>query len=257
MDLLWPNQKADLDTTELYELAERSVSSLQNPNLRPDADSPWIALNMISSLDGSATVSGLSGALGGEGDKQVFNSLRAAADFILVGSGTVRAEKYGQPKNSPEVVKRRLERGQKPAPQLAVISGRLSISKDDRFLKEASPENLPIIFTSSHAPKDKLEALSTLADIRVAGQKELDLKLVVSQLGGYEKVVLAEGGPTLNAQLVKDSLLDEVCLTIAPSLVSGTGPRILKSEIEVFEALNLKSVAVDKTGSLFLRYLRA
>ncbi len=53
---------------------------------------PWVRANMISSADGAAEVDGLSGGLSGAPDRTVFGLLRALADVILVGAGTVRAE---------------------------------------------------------------------------------------------------------------------------------------------------------------------
>lgn len=58
-------------------------------------DRPGLRLNMISSVDGAASHAGRSGALGGQGDKGVFAVLRCLADVILVGAGTMRAERYG------------------------------------------------------------------------------------------------------------------------------------------------------------------
>ncbi|MBA2471912.1 MAG: dihydrofolate reductase family protein, partial [Pseudonocardiales bacterium] len=53
---------------------------------------PSVRLNMIASLDGAATVDGLSGGLGGPADHRVFAALRELADVVLVAAGTVRAE---------------------------------------------------------------------------------------------------------------------------------------------------------------------
>ena len=61
----------------------------------PGAGVPWVRANMVMSLDGAASLLGRSGGLSGEADRQVFAMLRAITDVILVGAGTVRAEKYG------------------------------------------------------------------------------------------------------------------------------------------------------------------
>ena len=60
---------------------------------------PWLRANMISSLDGAATgPDGLTGSINGPADLRVFTTLRALADVVVVGAGTVRAEGYGQPR---------------------------------------------------------------------------------------------------------------------------------------------------------------
>jgi 5-amino-6-(5-phosphoribosylamino)uracil reductase len=56
---------------------------------------PAVRLNMIASLDGATTVSGVSGSLGGPADHALFAVLRSQADVVLVAAGTVRAERYG------------------------------------------------------------------------------------------------------------------------------------------------------------------
>ena len=54
----------------------------------------WVRANFISTLDGSASVDGKSGGLGGPGDRALFRLMRELADVIVVGAGTVRAENY-------------------------------------------------------------------------------------------------------------------------------------------------------------------
>lgn len=67
---------------------------------------PGVRLNMIASLDGAATVDGLSGGLGGPADHRVFTALRELADVVLVAAGTVRAERYGPSKVPLAIVTR-------------------------------------------------------------------------------------------------------------------------------------------------------
>src|SRR5205823_3118949 len=81
---LFPNPIDDVDVAAAYTSDER---------LR----SPWLLVNMISTVDGATAIAGKSGGLGGPADKRVFAAIRSLADFILVGAGTVRAENYGPP----------------------------------------------------------------------------------------------------------------------------------------------------------------
>ena len=64
---------------------------------------------MVATVDGATAVDGRSGGLGGPADKGVFGAIRAVADVILVGAGTVRAERYGSPRTPPG--RRRCPRG--------------------------------------------------------------------------------------------------------------------------------------------------
>ena len=73
----------------------RPARRLRRAPRRPPTGRPWVLVNMVASIDGATAVDGRSGGLGGPGDKAVFHALRAVADVILVGAGTVRAEHYG------------------------------------------------------------------------------------------------------------------------------------------------------------------
>jgi riboflavin biosynthesis pyrimidine reductase len=76
----------------------------------------------------------------------------------------------------------------------------------------------------------------------------------VAQLPG--DIVLAEGGPSLNGQLVAAGLVDELCVTIAPQLVSGSAERIAHGPAAVpAGSLELAHVLEDD-GFLFCRYVR-
>src|SRR5215213_629273 len=66
------------------------------PDVRP-TDRAFVRLNMISSVDGGTAVEGVSGGLGNRDDHAVFAALRAHADGVVVGLGTVVAEHYKVP----------------------------------------------------------------------------------------------------------------------------------------------------------------
>src|SRR5450755_3471046 len=63
---------------------------------------PYTLVNFVASADGRATFGGRSGKLGDEGDRAVFHALREQADAILVGTGTLRAERYGRLVSDPD-----------------------------------------------------------------------------------------------------------------------------------------------------------
>jgi riboflavin biosynthesis pyrimidine reductase len=200
------------------------------------AGRPAVRLNMISSVDGSTAVDGLSGGLGGPADHRVFSALRALADVVLVAAGTVRAETYG-PANLP----------------IAVVSGSLRLDWDTPFFTSAT--HRPLIVTHRRAPAADVMRASKVADVVVAGESEVDLARAVTQLGerGFGHV-LAEGGPSLNGALAAAGVLDELCLTLAPRLVSGDAKRILTGPaLAPPPGLTLRSLC-EEDGYLFLRY---
>jgi len=204
---------------------------------RPVAEGrPGVRLNMISSVDGATALDGLSGNLGGPGDKRVFAALRSLADVVLVAAGTVRAEHYG-PSTIP----------------IAVVTRSANLDWQSPFFSDA--KSRPIVLTVDDAPKDNLEHAAEVADIVRAGTGSVDLGRAVAELGarGFGHV-LAEGGPTLNGQLASAGLLDELCLTLSPNLVAGDAKRLLAAPpLPAPMQLSLRSLLEDESY-LFLRY---
>ena len=197
---------------------------------------PVVRLNMISSVDGSTAVDGLSGGIGGPADRKVFAALRSLADVVLVAAGTVRAETYG-PAQLP----------------IAVVSGSLRLDWDTPFFTAAT--HRPIVITHRRAPGDEALRASKVADVLVSGEREVDLAGAVDRLGerGFRHV-LAEGGPSLNGALAAAGILDELCLTLAPRLASGSAKRILRGPpLAPPLDLGLRSLC-EEDGFLFLRY---
>lgn len=217
------------------------------------AGRPGVRLNMIASVDGATVVEGLSGGLGGPGDRRVFTVLRSLADVVLVAAGTTRAEGYGPAVIAPADQDARRRRDQAPVPPIAVVSRSLRLDWESRFFSAATVR--PVVITVSGAPAEDRERAAGVADVVVAGDVDVDLARAVAVLGDRgARSVLAEGGPTLNGQLASAGLLDEVCLTLSPKLASGTAKRILAgAPLTVPAGLALASVC-EEDGFLFLRY---
>ena len=74
-------------------------------------EGPYLALNMVASVDGRATLTGRTKDLGGEADHALFHGLRERVDCVMAGAGTVRAEGYGRLIKSEEARARRESRG--------------------------------------------------------------------------------------------------------------------------------------------------
>jgi riboflavin-specific deaminase-like protein len=218
---------------------------------------PHVLLNMISTLDGRATVHGRSGTLSDQADRELFHGLRAAVDAVLVGAGTVRVERYGRLIPDEAVRRLRLERGLAEEPLACIVSGRLTLEPDIPLLRE--PEARIVIVTSSAASLP--EPVQHVEYVRAAHEGRLDLEAALAELHrrlGVE-TLLCEGGPHLAAQLVAAGLLDELFLSLSPMLAGGGATnaddlRILAGpELEPPADLQL-SGALECGSSLFLRY---
>lgn len=164
---------------------------------------PVLRLNFVATLDGAANgPDGLSGTINSAADHQGFAAMRRAADVLLVGAGTVRAEEYG-PARTPMIVVSR--RGELPEP----VRGKESV-----------------VLATTHSS-------GATADERtwLCGDETVDLAEVISRAReAFGPHVLCEGGPTLAAELVAAGLVDELGLSWTPHLVGGgrgTHPRIL------------------------------
>ena len=154
---------------------------------------------MVMTLDG-ATVGhdGLSGSISGAADKRVFMETRRLADVVLVGAGTIRAERYRPMVAKPEWQDARVDAGLAPA--------------------------LPVIVvTSESADARQLAVANDHAQVWQIGATSVDLRAMVSALHerGLRRLV-CEGGEALLDGLVREELIDEMDVTISPML-AGAG----------------------------------
>jgi riboflavin biosynthesis pyrimidine reductase len=216
---------------------------------------PCVRVNMIASVDGATTVQGLSGALGGPGDRAVFAVVRSLADVVLVGAGTVRSERYGPVRLDDDARRRRAELGLAPVPPIAVVTASANLDWDTPFFTEAVAR--PLVVTARRGAETAGERAAAVADVVVVGEEHVEPARIVEALGelGFRHV-LAEGGPHLNGQLAEAGLVDELCLTVSPTLVGGPSGRILAGpDVSPPAGLTLAHV-LEGDGALFLRYAR-
>ncbi len=192
MRQLLPEPVEDVDPTAIHAALDRDAP----------ADRPYVLVNMIASVDGATVVDGVSGGLGGEGDKLVFRALRSVPDIVLVAARTANAETYGPPKISEEAKAVRRERGQSAIPRLAVVTGRLSVDLSLPMFTDPGDQR-PIVITTSSAPTNRRDEVEAVAEILVAGETTVDMPDALAQLRRRgASVVLCEGGPSMNGGLV-------------------------------------------------------
>jgi riboflavin biosynthesis pyrimidine reductase len=190
-------------------------------------ETPWLRANMIGTLDGAATgPDGVTESINEPADNRVFATLRALADVVLVGAGTVRAEGYRAPRVNPPLLPGRRERNQAEHPALAILTrtGRLpvaTLTDDPAPWVFTTPGNTELAHLRRHLPAERLH---------VHEGTNVDLATVTATLTGAGLVQqLTEGGPRLLAQLVMAGAVDELCLTWSPVLVGGPAQRILST----------------------------
>lgn len=219
---------------------------------------PWVTVNMVASADGATQVDGVSGPLGTDADMAVFVALRAACDVILAGSATVTAERYRSPMGNAARRARRTARGQEPLPRIAVVSNRGDVDLSLPLFADASPDSRAVVLVAGGVPEDRRAALDEVADVLVVGDERVDLDRAMRQLHDVvgARMVLAEGGGTLNGLLIEADLVDEWCLTLAPMVVGGDAVRSAHSP-GGGAAYPMSLVrAFEHEGELMLRYVR-
>lgn len=216
---------------------------------------PYVAVNMVVSVDGAFAVEGRTAKLGSESDRDLFLYLRTLADVILVGAQTVRAERYGPPKVAGHRQEERAARGQAPVPRIAIVSRGLELDWAAPLFH--TPASRPIVIAPASADPGALAAAGEMADVIVAGEIGVDMAAALGHLGELgAQVVLCEGGPTLNGALAEVGLIDELCLTVAPTFVGGRTAGILGGHgLGDLVALDLVHTRV-RDGDVFLRYRR-
>lgn len=215
-----------------------------------DLDCAWVRTAFVSSIDGSATDRhGVSGDLGGTPDAQMFALLRSLSDVILVAAGTTRAEGYApvKPSEVDSELRRRLGLG--AVPPIAVVSASLDLP--DRLIAPGQ-----LVYTCASSPRQRRSRLAETMDVVLAGEQRVDIRRVVDDLThrGLHRVS-CEGGPTLHGELIAQDLVDEICLTIGPSLVAGPGPRIAHSHAVTERAMRLATL-IEDDGVLLTRWIR-
>ena len=216
-------------------------------------------VNMVASVDGAISIDGVSGGLGGKGDRLVFGAIRASCDWIVVAAGTASAERYGIPRPHADVAARRLATERAPAPRLAVVTASVSLDPAlPMFADQRPDEELPLVITGSDPPRDRVAAIGDRAVWTHLGAPRPTPAMVLAQL--YDRgarVVLAEGGPSFNGQLVEAGLVDELCITVSPQLVGGTSSRIVSGASDATPAGLRLARLLEHEGDLFARYVRA
>lgn len=216
---------------------------------------PWLLVNMITSLDGAVTVDDRSAGLARPADKTMFSALRAVGDVVLAGAGTVRTEGYGPPRPSPATRAARIERGQAPAPRLAIVSRSLAFDLTAPLFAEA--EEAPFVITCGSASPERRAALTEVAEVVVAGASSVDLAAALAELRsrGVETIT-GEGGPHLNADLLAADLVDEWALTLSPLLVGGDALRAVAGPAAPAPRELTLDYVLEGDGLLLTRWLR-
>jgi riboflavin biosynthesis pyrimidine reductase len=231
-------------------------------------DEPVLYSNFVMSVDGVVTLgskpsagSAISGR--NQADRFLMGLLRACADAVLLGAGTLRSTpghhwtpEHVYPELAESFADMRIDLGRKPRPRLVLLtsSGEVPISHP------AVVGGATIVTTSAgaHALEGRLPDSCDVVEVGDTG--EVDLARAVGALHERgHRVLLTEGGPHLMGELVKDELLDEAFLTVSPVLAGrDREPRLgMVAGVELLPEHGVwtRLLSARRNGDfLFLRY---
>jgi riboflavin biosynthesis pyrimidine reductase len=236
-------------------------------------DRPTVIANFVSTLDGIVALGG--GRLSGGGlisgfhepDRFVMGLLRALADVIVIGAGTLRgssghgwtAERV-HPESAAAFAAWRAEMGLAQHPTTAVVTGSGDIPVEHSGLNDPS---IPVVIATTPRGAERLRHAGlaphvSIEPIGADGPLDADALVGIGASRGA-RLILTEGGPHVMGEFVRGGLLDELFLTLAPQVVG----RDAAGRLGLVEGLALPSadarwhelVSLRRSADhLFLRY---
>ena len=242
----------------LYPPPGREISDIYDdlelpPAGHRDGARPYVIINSVSTVDGRTVMEGKAAGIGSATDRRTMRTLRSKVDAVMVGAGTLRAEKLSLGLDPTEGVVQ---------PLAIIVTDTGEVPLEEHLIVEGGQEVL--ILLSDAAPERVVERMRTLAPVmRVPADSTggVDLQkalLALEAENGIESLV-AEGGPGLNHALISRQLVDELFLTVAPELLGGTADQTLTllrgPTLPARDRPTLDLVSIYLSGAeLFLRY---
>ena len=224
------------------------------------AERPYTVVNMVMSADGKVVIEGTERGLGSAVDQRLMRELRVHADIVLNGAGTLRASGTSSRIDVEDLERVRRERGKAPAPIAAVLSRSGDLPLQRAFFRRRDFE--AIVYLSESAPAERRAAIAAsgrpVQSLPAGEEAPAMLRHMRQDLGA--QLLLVEGGPALNGELLRRGLVDEYFLTLSPAIVGGRGgltavegPAI-STATEVRRLALLSATPNPESGEVYLRY---
>ena len=220
---------------------------------------PYVFINTATSADGKIdTFERKGSAISSKRDKERVDQLRADADAVLVGGKTLLGELPKLTVKSEALREARVKHGMTPNPIKVGVVTSADIPLDSDFIK-AGPARA-VIFTTSRTSISQLETLrANGVEVFVDDMPRVDLGKMMETLGKLGvKRLMVEGGGTINFELLRLGLVDELMIYIAPMIFGGDNAPTLASGFglvrnEAIE-MKLKNVETHEDGGVLLTY---
>ena len=220
---------------------------------------PYTFINVAMTADGKIdTYERKGAAISSAKDKQRVDELRAAVDGILVGGRTLLEEQPKLTVKSEALREGRVRQGRSPNPIKVGVASSVDIPIDSDFIKAG--EARKVIFTTSQSSNSQLEQLRALGvEVFVDELPRVDLnKMMVTLKRIGVDHLMVEGGGTINFELMRLGLVDELMIYIAPMIFGGAHAPTLAdgTGIPREKALEMKLTDVERgdDGGVVLKY---
>jgi riboflavin biosynthesis pyrimidine reductase len=175
--------------------------------------------------------------------------LRTVAEAVMIGAGTMRAERYGRVVGDPMKRALRERRGLPHDPLAVIVSGRLELPWDAELFTCGGGRVL--IFTASE--DDPPETATPVRVVRHEGSVDMTRAMAHLRRERGIRSLLCEGGPHLHADLLGAGLVDELFVTHGPKIAGGDGPTMTSGLPEAPIPLELAWL-LREGSELFARY---
>ncbi len=221
---------------------------------------PYVFINVAASADGKTDTFERRGAsISSAADKARVDGLRAAADAVMVGGKTLLAEDPKLTVKSAPLRAERLARGCPENPMKVGVVSRAALKADGDFVGMGPARR--VVFTTEQTTAAQEQFLLTLGvEVYVLGEKQVDLPRALETLKdlGVERLMV-EGGGTLNFELLRLGLVDELIVYVAPFIFGGETASTMAAGAGLARSaalpLRLADVSVaDDAGGVLLRY---
>jgi riboflavin-specific deaminase-like protein len=225
-------------------------SIYENIQLPDDTrERPYVILNMVHSIDGRAAIEGKASRLGTDTDRNVMRTLRSRADAVMVGGGTIRAEKLSLSLDAEDT---------RSVPRAVILTNTGDVPLESNLVRDRRQDVLVLL--PGTAGKDVERSLAPFAEIRrvpatAYGRIDVSRALEIMKSDYGIDILLCEGGTTLNQALISANLVDELFITKAPVLVGTIKETIAFPEDKPGDPRSLCLISSHQAGDeIFLRY---
>lgn len=211
--------------TRLYPLPPREIPAEKiyadldlSPARRRDATRPYVIVNMISTLDGKVALGGKTAGIGSAADRTLMRTLRSRADAVMVGANTLRAERLSLGLDDPTRV---------PHPLAVVLTASGDVPLEQNLILGKEQDLLVMVPEGVTLQTGRGRGRIAVVPAGERGAISLAEALRTLKTEHAVDLLVVEGGPSLNHSMVRDSLVDELFVTLSPKLLGGTSREAL------------------------------